>query len=117
MAGSEVFINNVKNFIRNTPKSKVYLYLFLFTAVIGGSIIFFSFVQRETYQTLFSGLSTEDASSVVMKLKDLKVPYKLGMGNGHLCAQGKSLRYPPYARVFQFLTGWERNRVRAFRQV
>ena len=79
MAGSEVFINNIKNFIRNTPKSKVYLYLFLFTAVIGGSIIFFSFIQKETYQTLFSGLSTEDASSVVTKLKDLKVPYKLGM--------------------------------------
>jgi flagellar M-ring protein FliF len=79
MAGSEVFVNNVKSFVRNTPKSKVYLYLFLFTAVIGGSIAFFSFLQKETYQTLFSGLSTEDASSVVSKLKELKVPYKLGM--------------------------------------
>lgn len=80
MAGSEVFVSNVKNFINNTPKSKIYLYLFLFTAVIGGSILFFSFIQRETYQTLFSGLSTEDASSVVGRLKEMKVPYKLGMG-------------------------------------
>jgi flagellar M-ring protein FliF len=39
-----------------------------------------SFLQRETYSTHFAGLSTEDASMVVSKLKELKIPYKLGLG-------------------------------------
>lgn len=79
MAGTDVIVNNARNILRNTPKSKLYLYLFVIVAVIGGSLIFFSFMQKETYHTLFSGLSTEDASMIVTKLKELKVPYKLGM--------------------------------------
>ena len=39
-----------------------------------------SLIQKETYQTLFAGLSTEDASMIVSKLKELKVPYQLGLG-------------------------------------
>ena len=79
MAGADVIVNNARSMLRNTPKGKLYLYLFVIVAVIGGSLIFFSFMQKETYHTLFSGLSTEDASMIVTKLKELKVPYKLGM--------------------------------------
>jgi flagellar M-ring protein FliF len=73
-------LNTTKNYLKTTPKSKLYMYLFLFIALVGGSIIGLSFLQKETYQTLFAGLSTEDASVVVTKLKELKVPYKLGLG-------------------------------------
>ncbi|HNT44714.1 MAG TPA: hypothetical protein PKN85_09635, partial [Syntrophorhabdaceae bacterium] len=73
-------LNTTKNYLKTTPKSKLYMYLFLFIALVGGSIIGLSFLQKETYQTLFAGLSTEDASVVVAKLKELKVPYKLGLG-------------------------------------
>jgi len=73
-------LNTTKNYLKTTPKSRLYMYLFLFIALVGGSIIGLSFLQKETYQTLFAGLSTEDASVVVAKLKELKVPYKLGLG-------------------------------------
>jgi flagellar M-ring protein FliF len=80
MAAAELFLNNVKNYIRTTPKNKLYTYLFLFVAIIGGSILGLSLIQKENYQTLFSGLSTEDASMIVTKLKEQKVSYQLGLG-------------------------------------
>lgn len=79
MAGAEVYINNVKSFIKTTPKKKLYLYLFVFVGALGAAIISYSLTQREDYHPLFSGLSMEDASNIVVKLKELKVPYKLGM--------------------------------------
>ena len=80
MAATEDLLGNAKSFIKTTPKSKLYTYVFLLIVVVGGSIIGLSFMQRETYNTLFAGLSTEDASMVVQKLKELKIPYKLGLG-------------------------------------
>lgn len=80
MAAAELFINNAKNFIKTTPKSKLYLYIFILIAVVGGSVVGLSFIQRENYQPLFSGLAVEDASMIVAKLKEQKVPYKLGLG-------------------------------------
>jgi flagellar M-ring protein FliF len=79
MAGAEVYINNAKNFLKTTPKRKLYLYLFVFVGALGAAIIGYSVTQKDEYHTLFSGLSMEDASNVVAKLKELKVAYKLGM--------------------------------------
>jgi len=79
MAGAEVYVNNVKNFIKTTPKKKLYLYLFILVGVIGVAAISYSLTQKDDYHPLFTGLSMEDASGVVAKLKELKVPYKLGM--------------------------------------
>jgi flagellar M-ring protein FliF len=76
----ETFLKLVKNYIQTTPKNKLYLYLFLLVVIIGGSVVGISFIQKENYNTLFSGLSTEDASTVVAKLKEQKIPYKLGLG-------------------------------------
>ncbi|MCX8111540.1 MAG: flagellar basal-body MS-ring/collar protein FliF [Syntrophorhabdaceae bacterium] len=80
MAAAELLINNAKNFIKTTPKNKLYLYLFIIIAVVGGSVVGLSFIQRENYQPLFSGLGVEDASMIVTKLKEQKIPYKLGLG-------------------------------------
>ncbi len=74
----ETFLNNLRNYIKSAPKSKLYLYLMIIVAVIGGSVIGLSFLQKEDYQPLFIGLSTEDASMVVAKLKEQKIPYRLG---------------------------------------
>jgi len=79
MATDDIF-NIARNYLKTTPKNKLYTYLFLLIAIIGGSILGLSFIQKETYNTLFAGLSTEDASMIVAKLKELKVPYKLGLG-------------------------------------
>ncbi len=84
MAAMESLLNNAKNYIKTTPKNKLYTYLFLFVAVIGGSVIGLSLIQKENYQTLFSGLSTEDASMIVTKLKEQKVTYKLGLGGSSI---------------------------------
>lgn len=80
MATTNDLVGNARNFIKTTPKNKLYTYLFLFIAVVGGSMVGLSLLQKETYSTLFAGLSTEDASMVVSKLKELKIPYKLGLG-------------------------------------
>ncbi|MBA4416639.1 MAG: flagellar M-ring protein FliF [Syntrophus sp. (in: bacteria)] len=74
------FLTKAKTFISSVPKGKLYTYFFLLVAIIGGSAIGLSFIQKETYHTLFAGLSTEDASMVVAKLKEQKIPYKLGLG-------------------------------------
>jgi flagellar M-ring protein FliF len=76
----EPFLNNLKSHLKNLPKSKLYLYLMLLIVIVGGSVIGLSFLQREEFQPLFAGLSTDDASMVVAKLKEQKVPYKLGLG-------------------------------------
>ncbi|MBP1729679.1 MAG: fliF [Deltaproteobacteria bacterium] len=79
MAGAEVFVDNIKTYIKTTPKKKLYAYLFILVGVIGAVVIGYSFTGKEEYHPLFSGLSMEDASNIVTKLKELKVPYKLGM--------------------------------------
>ncbi len=80
MPPMDELLKTTRNYLRNTPKNKLYTYIFLFIAIVGGSIIGLSFLQKETYQTLFAGLSTEDASVIVAKLKEMKVPYKLTLG-------------------------------------
>lgn len=75
----ETLLTTVRNYIKSLPKSKLYLYLMILVAVIGGSVIGLSFLQKEEYQPLFVGLSTEDASMVVAKLKEQKIPYQLGV--------------------------------------
>jgi flagellar M-ring protein FliF len=76
----DTFLNNLKAYVKGLSKGKLYLYLMLLMVLIGGSMIGLSFVQKEEYQPLFVGLSTDDASMVVAKLKEQKVPYTLGMG-------------------------------------
>jgi flagellar M-ring protein FliF len=76
----ESLVENVRIHFKTLPKNRLYLYIFLLVAIVGGSIIGLSFIQKESYQTLFTGLSTEDASMVVAKLKEQKIPYRLGMG-------------------------------------
>ena len=72
------FLDIIRNYIKSLPKSKLYLYLGIAVAILGGSVIALSFLQKEEYQPLFVGLTTDDASMVVSKLKEQKVPYQLG---------------------------------------
>ncbi len=88
----ESLLNNAKEYLKSVPKNKLYLYLMLLVAIIGGSVIGLSFLQKEDYQPLFAGLSTEDASMVVAKLKEQKIPYKLGM-NGTTITVPKEKMY------------------------
>ncbi len=73
----EAYLVTVKNYLKNIPKNRLYIYIGILVAVIGGSAICLSFLQKEEYQSLFAGLSTEDASMIVTKLKEQKIPYRL----------------------------------------
>lgn len=73
-------LNTIKHFLKTTPKTKLYLYLFILIAAVGGSTVGLTIIQKENYQPLFSGLNMEDASMIVTKLKEQKVPYRLGLG-------------------------------------
>lgn len=92
MAAKGLLLDNAKNYISSIPKNRLYLYIFLFVAIVGGSIIGLSFLQKENFQPLFSGLAVEDASMIVAKLKEQKVPYKLGLGGTTI--------YVPKEKVF-----------------
>lgn len=61
--------------------------LLLAAAIITGVGLMVYFMGQEEYQTLYSGLGAEEASTVVNRLKDLKVPYQLGDA-------GKTIRVP-----------------------
>ena len=45
--------------------------------VVGGFIALLLWINQPEYQTLYAGMAQRDASQVVSKLKDLKVPYRL----------------------------------------
>lgn len=77
MASLELYMNGTKNYLKSLPKGKLYTYLLILVMIVGGSVIGLSFVQKENYSLLFSGLSVEDASVIVAKLKDQKIPYRL----------------------------------------
>lgn len=48
--------------------------------VVGGLIALMLWINRPQYQVLYSGLSQQDASAVVAKLQEMKVPYQLEGG-------------------------------------
>lgn len=75
----ETYFNIIRDYLKTIPRNRLYLYLLLLVVVIGGSVIGLSFLQKEEYQPLFAGLSTEDASMIVGKLKEQKIPYQLGL--------------------------------------
>ncbi|MFH1034942.1 MAG: flagellar basal-body MS-ring/collar protein FliF [Pseudomonadota bacterium] len=55
--------------------------------VVGGLIALMLWINQPEYQVLYSGLAQRDASQVVTKLKDLKVPY-------HLEGDGGTIKVP-----------------------
>ncbi len=74
----ESLFDNVRVYLKTMPKNRLCVYVMLLLAGIGVAVIGLSFIEREEYQPLFAGLTTEDASAVVSKLKEQKIPYKLG---------------------------------------
>jgi len=48
--------------------------------IITGLLSFVYFINQQDYRVLFSNLSSEDASSIVTKLKEKKIPYQVSPG-------------------------------------
>ncbi len=64
-----------------SPVQRVLLPL-VFGASIVGVIALVLWSNQPDYGTLYSNLSEEDAAAIVVKLKEMKIPYRLG-GGGH----------------------------------
>ena len=75
----DTLIGNLRAHFKTVSRNTLYLYVMILVALVGGSVIGLSFLQKEDYEPLFSGLPTEDASTVVAKLKEQKIPYRLGV--------------------------------------
>lgn len=80
MASLEVYLQGTKNYIRSLPKAKLYTYLFILVTTLGAFVLGISFIERENYSLLFSGLTVEEASGVVARLKEMKIPFRLEAG-------------------------------------
>ncbi|MBI1748064.1 MAG: flagellar M-ring protein FliF [Acidobacteria bacterium] len=65
--------------VRLTVPQRISIVLFGGGVMIG-LILLVIFMNGQEYQTLYSGLSSEDAGAVVAKLKERKVPYQVGEG-------------------------------------
>lgn len=53
-------------------------------ATVAGLMFMVTLSQRPDYQTLFSNLSSEDGSSVISKLKEMRIPYQIEGGGSRI---------------------------------
>ncbi len=74
--------------VTDMPMGRRLAFMAAAALLVGGFAALLLWVNQPEYKVLFSGLSQRDASQVVSKLKDLKVPYTLeGDGGTVLVAQ------------------------------
>ncbi|SCY80683.1 flagellar basal-body MS-ring/collar protein FliF [Desulfoluna spongiiphila] len=74
------FFEQIRDILAKMPLSRkiaVGALLFVVISLFAGIILWSNMV---VYRSLYSGLSPEDASQVVTRLKELKIPYKLEAG-------------------------------------
>lgn len=73
-------LEQIQNIYRNMPLSRK-VFIGVATAVmIAGFAALFIWANRVQYNVLYSNLSSEDASLILTKLKEQRVPYKLDSG-------------------------------------
>lgn len=77
----------IKLAVKGLSPGKLVAMAILIGGIIAGIGFLLSWSQTDTFQTLYTGLSAEDAAQVVARLKDRKIPYQLG-------PDGASIRVP-----------------------
>ncbi len=70
-------ITQFLDFIGSLPFSKKISIAFTFILVIAGFAFMFFLANQEDYQVLFNNLSPQDGSSIVVRLKEKNIPYKV----------------------------------------
>jgi len=80
----------LRNLVKNLPAHK----MIVLVSLVGGTLVGFIWLMLWTgnpdYQLLYSNLSPEDAGSIVAKLKDQKIPYRISAnGNAILIPEEK----------------------------
>ncbi len=85
------FFQQIRTILSKMPLSRkitVGTLIFMVIALFGGIIFWSNMVE---YRSLYSGLSPEDASQVVTRLKELKVPYRLENGGSGVSVPGEQV--------------------------
>lgn len=72
---------NIVETVKDLPVRNKVILAAVVAMAIAGILLLFSWTQRADYQVLFSNIAESDAGSIVQKLKELKVPYKLDAGS------------------------------------
>ena len=70
-------INQFGNFLGALPLSKKISMAFVFVLLMAGFGFMFFWANRPDYQVLFNNLSPKDASTIVSKLTERNIPYKI----------------------------------------
>ncbi|WDT80113.1 MAG: flagellar basal-body MS-ring/collar protein FliF [Candidatus Manganitrophus sp.] len=60
-----------------TPLARKIALLLILAATVAGGVVLWLWVQKPEFQILYTNLSSEDAASVVAKLKEGRIPYEL----------------------------------------
>ena len=74
---ARAFLKQLTDFWAGLPTPKRIALVFFTSVVLLGVVLLSVLGSREHYATLYSELSTEDASQIVEKLKTAQVPYQL----------------------------------------
>jgi len=77
---ARAFLKQLTDFWASLPTPKRIALVTVMTLVLGGVMAVSVLGSRETYGTLYSELATEDAASIVEKLKTSQVPYRIEAG-------------------------------------
>jgi flagellar M-ring protein FliF len=77
---ARAFLKQLTDFWASLPTPKRIALVTVVTLVLVGVMAISVLSSRETYGTLYSELATEDASSIVEKLKTAQVPYRIEAG-------------------------------------
>ncbi|HYP90716.1 MAG TPA: flagellar basal-body MS-ring/collar protein FliF, partial [Polyangiaceae bacterium] len=77
---ARAFLKQLTDFWASLPTPKRLALVTVMVLVLGGVMAISVLGSRETYGTLYSELATEDAASIVEKLKTAQVPYRLEAG-------------------------------------
>jgi flagellar M-ring protein FliF len=76
----KAFIEQFLTVLRAMPTSKKITMIVVSGVVLAGFAVMFFWANKVDYQVLYSNLSSEDAGSIVEKLREKRIPYELSGG-------------------------------------
>ena len=79
--------NQLKTFFKNLSTARKVTLFLLICGVTAGFSFLMIWANKPDFQVLYSGLATEDAGTIIQKLKENKIPYQIS-------SNGKSIMVP-----------------------
>ncbi len=71
---------NIIETLKGWPPKKIIALVSVIALTLTGLILLFSWSQKPDYHVLYSNLAESDAGSIVQKLKEMRIPYKIEVG-------------------------------------